>query len=256
MAHFKARSHDPILRIWFLVPKIESRRSDGLISRFRFCGENVGRSFVVCLHDPIFRTSKESSIWRQNYHGDIMQNLSAPFIFQEVCRMKIALACSISIRFFKTTDPCVGRSCSMCSHDPIFGTNKNRILKNGSCEGAFTSPPVWTSFKTSSGLYIGSHDGGQLLSYSPFCHTLPEDPSPVKNFLCVIVWHHFRQLLCCSDSVTSSDFTTYNYVWLSLAMLWLCNDFVLVMVLKSSLKFTAPVVFTLNIVWKQRFNSL
>ena len=22
----------------------------------------------------------------------------------------------------------------MCSHDPIFGTNKNRILKNGSCE--------------------------------------------------------------------------------------------------------------------------
>ena len=24
----------------------------------------------------------------------------------------------------------------MCSHDPIFGTNKNRILKNGSCERA------------------------------------------------------------------------------------------------------------------------
>ena len=26
----------------------------------------------------------------------------------------------------------------MCSHDPFFGTNKNRILKNGSCERAFT----------------------------------------------------------------------------------------------------------------------
>ena len=29
----KARSHDPILRIRFLVPKIGSRRSDGPISR-------------------------------------------------------------------------------------------------------------------------------------------------------------------------------------------------------------------------------
>ena len=43
-------------------------------------------------------------------------------------------ACSISIRVFKITDPCVGRSFSLCSHYPIFGTNKNRILKNGSCE--------------------------------------------------------------------------------------------------------------------------
>ena len=81
----KARSHDPILRIRFLVPKIGSRRSDGPISRFRFCGENVGKSFVVCSHDPIFRTNKESSIWCQNDQRDIMQNLSAPFIFQEEC---------------------------------------------------------------------------------------------------------------------------------------------------------------------------
>ena len=43
----KARSHDPILRISFLVPKIGSSRSDGPISRFRFYGENVGRSSVV-----------------------------------------------------------------------------------------------------------------------------------------------------------------------------------------------------------------
>ena len=73
----------------FLVPKIGSRRSDSPISKFRFCGENVGRSFVVCSHDQIFRTTKESSIWRQNDHRDIMQNLSAPFISQEECRMKI-----------------------------------------------------------------------------------------------------------------------------------------------------------------------
>ena len=41
----RAHSHDPILRFRFLVPKIGSRRSDGPISRFRFCncGENVGK---------------------------------------------------------------------------------------------------------------------------------------------------------------------------------------------------------------------
>ena len=85
----KACSHDPILRIRFLVPQIGSRRSDGPISRFRFCGENVGRSFVVCSHYPISRTNKEFSVWHQNDDRDIMQNLSAPFIFQEECRMKI-----------------------------------------------------------------------------------------------------------------------------------------------------------------------
>ena len=91
----KARSHDPILRIRLLVPKIGSRRP---ISRFRFCGENVERSFVVCSHDPIFRTDKETSIWRQNHHSYItakqpsqpsQQSLSAPFIYQKECRMKI-----------------------------------------------------------------------------------------------------------------------------------------------------------------------
>ena len=73
LINVKARTHDPILRIQFLVPKIGSRRLDGPISRFRFCGENVGRSFVVCSHDPIFITNKRSSIWRQNDHSDIMQ---------------------------------------------------------------------------------------------------------------------------------------------------------------------------------------
>ena len=77
----KARSHSLILRIRFCFLKIGSRRSDGPISWFRFCSENVGRSFVVCSHDLIFRTNKVSSFWPQNNHRD-MQNLSAPFIFQ------------------------------------------------------------------------------------------------------------------------------------------------------------------------------
>ena len=47
--------HDPILRIQFLVPKIGRRRSDSPIAMFRFCGENVGRSFVVCSLDPFLR---------------------------------------------------------------------------------------------------------------------------------------------------------------------------------------------------------
>ena len=76
----------------------------------------------MCPHDPIFRTDKESSIWGQNDHRDIMQNLSAPFIFQEQCRMKIEHVVFPSV-FFKITDPCVGRSFSMCSHDPIVETN-------------------------------------------------------------------------------------------------------------------------------------
>ena len=85
-------------------------------------------SFVVCSHDPIFRANKESSIWLQNDHRDIMQNLSAPFIFQEECRMKIEHVLFPPV-FSKITDPSVGRSFSMCSHDPTFRTNKVGSLK-------------------------------------------------------------------------------------------------------------------------------
>ena len=81
-----------------LVPKTGSRRSDGPISRFRFCGENVGMSlFVVCSYDSIFRTKVEHSLWCQNDHRDIMQNLSAPFIFQEECRMKVEHVLFLSV---------------------------------------------------------------------------------------------------------------------------------------------------------------
>ena len=39
--------------------------------------------------------------------------------------------------FFKIKDPFDGRLILMCSHDPFPGTNKNWILKNGSCEQVF-----------------------------------------------------------------------------------------------------------------------
>ena len=125
---FKARSHDPFLRIRFLVPKTGSRRSDGPISRFRFCDENVGRSFVVCSHDPFFRTNKKSSIWRQNHHVKFVGAFHLSRRVSDENR-----ACPIFTRFFKITDPFDGRSFLMCSHDPFFGTNKNWILKKGSC---------------------------------------------------------------------------------------------------------------------------
>ena len=132
----KARSHDPFLRIQFLVPKTGSRRSDGPISRFRFCGENVGRSFVVCSHDPFFRTNKESSVWRQNDHAEFVGAFHLSRRVSDENR-----ACSISIRFFKIKDPFDGRSFFMCSHDPFYGTN-NRILKNGSYEQALSHTKI------------------------------------------------------------------------------------------------------------------
>ena len=105
------------------------RRSDFKVP---FCDENIGRSFVVCSHDPFFRTNKESSIWRQNHHAKFVGAFHLSRRMSDENR-----ACSISIRFFKITDPFDGRFL-MCSHDPFFGTNKNRILKNGSCEQALT----------------------------------------------------------------------------------------------------------------------
>ena len=44
-------------------------------------------------------------------------------------------AYSISIRFFKITDPFDGRSFLMCSQDPFFGTNKIEPLKTNRVNG-------------------------------------------------------------------------------------------------------------------------
>ena len=87
----------------------------------------------MCSHDPFSRTNKESSIWRQNDHAKFVGafHLSRRVLDEN-------RSCSISIRFFKITDPFDGRSFLMCSHDPLVGTNKNWNLKNGSCERALT----------------------------------------------------------------------------------------------------------------------
>ena len=85
-----------LTRIRFLVPNTGSKCLDGPISRFRFCGENVGRSFVVFSHDPFFRTNKESSIWRQNDHAKFAGAFHLSMRVSDENR-----ACSISIRFFQ-----------------------------------------------------------------------------------------------------------------------------------------------------------
>ena len=110
---------DLFLRLRFYVPKTESRRSDGPISRFRFCGENVGRSFVVCSHDPFFRTNRESLIWHQNDHVEFVGAFYLSMRVSDENR-----ACPTYICFFKITDPFDGKSLVVCSHDPFFRTNK------------------------------------------------------------------------------------------------------------------------------------
>ena len=52
--------------------------------------------------------------------------------------MKIEHVLFPSVFFFKIRGPFDGRSFLMCSHNPFVGTNKYRILKNGSCERALT----------------------------------------------------------------------------------------------------------------------
>ena len=85
----------------------------------------------MCSHDPFFRTNRESSIWRQNDHTNFVGAFHVSRRVSDEDR-----ACSVSIRFFKVTDPFDGRSFLMRSHDLFFGTNKNRICKNGYCEQA------------------------------------------------------------------------------------------------------------------------
>ena len=64
-----------------------------------------------------------------------MQNLSAPFIVQEECRMKLEHVLFSSI--FSKLRICMSEgNFLLCSGDPNFGTNKHRILEIGSWECA------------------------------------------------------------------------------------------------------------------------
>ena len=81
----------------------------------------------MCSHDPIFRTKKESSIWRPNNYRDIMQNLSAPFIFQEQCQKKIEHVLFRSV--FSKLRIRVSEGHFQCVHTIRFlERTKNRIL--------------------------------------------------------------------------------------------------------------------------------
>ena len=78
------------------------------ISRFRFCGENIGRLFPMCSHDPIFRTNKKIfnlALKRsQGYHAKFVGTFHLSRRVSDENR-----ACSISNHLFKITDPCVRR---------------------------------------------------------------------------------------------------------------------------------------------------
>ena len=77
----------------------------------------------MCSHDPFFRTKKEFSIWHQNDHTKFVGAFHLSRRVSDENR-----ACSIPSVFFKITNS-FDRSFLMCSHDPFFGTNKNRILQ-------------------------------------------------------------------------------------------------------------------------------
>ena len=106
------------------------RRSDFKVPFFVV---RMSEGHLQCVH-----TIRFSELTKNLQFGakTIMQKLSVPFIFQGECWMKIEHVLFLSV-FFKIKDPFDGRSFLMCSHDPFFGTNKYRILKNGSCEHFF-----------------------------------------------------------------------------------------------------------------------
>ena len=92
----------------------------------------VRMSKIICsvFTPSFFRANKESSIWRQNDHAKFVGVFHLSKRISDENR-----AYSISIRFFKITDPFDGRSYLMCSQDPFFGTNKIGPLKTNRVNG-------------------------------------------------------------------------------------------------------------------------
>ena len=88
-------------------------------------------------HDPIFRTVKECSIWRQKDHKGIMQNLSAPVVFQEECRMEIEHVLFPSI--YSKLRICVSEGNFQCVHTIRFSKpTKIGSLKTDRVNGSLT----------------------------------------------------------------------------------------------------------------------
>ena len=98
-------------------------------------------------------------------------------------------ACSIYIRFFKITDQSDGRSFLMCSHDPFFWTNKNRIIKNGSCERAFKTWFHSKHSKTDGHIINTDEDvrnNEQLIISKPFCVLMNSAASHGNSTWCTL----------------------------------------------------------------------
>ena len=89
--------------------------------------------------------------------------------------------CSIFIRFFKLTDPCVGRSFSMCSHHPIFGNNKIGSLKTDRVSGPlrYASQRHFTNIVANISLTPGSH------WHKTICLTRMHKSIPKIKLLCI-----------------------------------------------------------------------
>ena len=102
---------------------------------------------VLCCKGPFTRSDSWVRRLDAGFRGSdfTLTFLLASFVFQEECRKKIEHALFPSGFFFKITDPCVGKSFLLCSHDPIFGTNKDRILEIGLCDWALR---LWPSLTT------------------------------------------------------------------------------------------------------------
>ena len=63
----KSRSHDPVSRIRLLVPKIGRRRSDGPISKFRFCWRLLSFKKGVCSIFICF-SQNYGSVWEGHFY--------------------------------------------------------------------------------------------------------------------------------------------------------------------------------------------
>ena len=131
----------PFARSDFKDPILGSENWKQAFRRFRFQGSvfvvKISEGQLLCVHTIQF--------------SELTKNLQfgAKTITAISCKTSLRLslsrgvsdenrACSSSVRSFKITDQCLRRSFSLCSHDKIFGTDKNRILKNGLCERDLT----------------------------------------------------------------------------------------------------------------------
>ena len=135
-ADLKARSHNLFSRM--------SLGSENRTQVFRWSEfkveMSVMESFVILLKSlTIFNfTRKESKKYCAKFVGTF--HLSRRVWDED-------RACSISTCFYKVTDLCIERSFLLCSHNLIFGTNKNRILETGSCERSLTIIGELTNWK-------------------------------------------------------------------------------------------------------------